>query len=119
MVIADGTIYDQGTFGWSKSLEKVLLPKRLQKLPDGAFYYCSKLKTVYIPAAVTEITRECDNDTFDGCPKVTIYSENDSEAYEYAKEKGILFKNSSVLGIFPTGIILNRKVISAVGETAI
>jgi len=121
LVIADGTIYDMGTFGWSKSLEKVLLPKRLQKLPDGAFYYCSNLKTVYIPKTVTEITRECDQDTFDGCnhKKLVIYGETGSEAQQYAKDKGITFKNSSALGLFPTGLLLNRKMITVSGETAI
>lgn len=115
----DGLEYSEGVFKWSKSLEKVLLPRRLKKVPEGAFYYCEKLKTVYIPGTVEKIERNCVfNDIFEACKKVTIYSEKGSEAEKYAQEKGIAYKDSSALGLFPTSISLSRKVISAVGESA-
>ncbi|MBQ8374118.1 MAG: leucine-rich repeat protein [Clostridia bacterium] len=54
LVIEDGTT-SESVFGFLPRLSKVVLPERLTKIGDDAFYCCYMLKSVNIPSTVTEI----------------------------------------------------------------
>ena len=44
-------------------LERVVLPKNIQRLPDGAFYYCERLSEITLPHGIREVGKGA----FEGC----------------------------------------------------
>lgn len=84
-------ISENGTF--SGLVAAVELSEGITKIPYHAFYKCSQLTTVEIPASVTEMSK---NDVFEGCTsltEITVAEGNqnffveDSVLYGYAEGK--------------------------------
>ena len=63
----------------------VVLPEGLQSIAWFAFYGCTELVDVTVPASVTDIGHA----VFDGCPKATLVCPKGSFAAEYAKSYGL------------------------------
>lgn len=78
------TIYDEAFKGCT-GLEEIIIPSTCQEIWDSAFVWCINLKKVVIPKSVLEIG----NNVFGGCDAdLTIVCEENSAAYQYAKDYG-------------------------------
>lgn len=66
-------------------LESIELPANLTYIGQGAFGYCSNLRTITIPDSVTEIGEEA----FTYCDQLTITVSRDSYAAQYCKENNL------------------------------
>ena len=67
IIIPDGvTEIEYATFFNCKNLKRIILPKSIRKIGDGAFGYCTSLEEIKIPDGVTEIKYEA----FWGCEKL-------------------------------------------------
>ena len=69
----------------NKSISAVVLPEGLVTIEWFAFYGCSALVDVTIPASVQSIGHA----VFDGCPDVSVVCAKGSFAEEYAKSYGL------------------------------
>ena len=75
-------------FSDCERLRLVKLGEGITALGDYAFAGCRILRTVELPASLTEIAAGC----FADCPELTIYAPAGSAAYQYAEQNGIPVK---------------------------
>jgi len=83
----DLRIIGEGAFSGCTKLRKVIMKNCTIKIGSKAFYQCKKLRELFIPPSVTFI----DEDAFEGCSNLTIISEKNSYAEEYAHIHNIKF----------------------------
>ncbi len=70
-----------------KSIAAVVLPDTIERIEWFAFYQCTELIDMAIPAGVTEIGHA----VFDGCTKLTLLCPAGSYALNYAKSYGLSY----------------------------
>lgn len=69
----------------------VTIPEGVTEIGTGAFYGCTELSVITIPATVTKIGK----DAFLGCARLTIRGQRGSFAEKYARESGFTFEETT------------------------
>ena len=85
-------IAGQGLFVNCVNLHTVILGDNLTQIGESAFFYCSSLKELYIPASVMEIDPAIAPTVFLLCESLTIVGEAGSYIESFCAEQGIPFK---------------------------
>ncbi|MBQ3603813.1 MAG: leucine-rich repeat protein [Clostridia bacterium] len=82
------TVTEIGSYSFyaCTTLDSVVIPSTVTAIGNYAFAYCVNLSEISIPSSVTSIGAN----TFKNSNAVVIACEEDSYAYKYAKDKGIL-----------------------------
>lgn len=92
VVVPDGvTDMEMGCFSENKTVEEIILPQTLKSIGEDCFKNCPALQKIVIPESVESIF-ENDN-TFEGCPQLTIYTLADSVSDHVARAKNIRVMN--------------------------
>jgi hypothetical protein len=92
IVIAEGLeSVGEFTFGNCPNLRKVVLGDNLKTILGYAFYVCTGIESIYIPASMTEMLETDKETAFLGCEKITIYGETGSYIEEICKQQSIPF----------------------------
>ncbi len=107
VVLPDGvTNIGMGAFKECTALENVELSESLAALSSDAFYGCTSLKTIKIPANVVFFSNVADN-YFGGCDleQLTIYCKPDSPAEAFAIENNIKYEYYDVEVVDDTPVL--------------
>lgn len=78
---------EPGCFSDNDTVEEIILPETLEAICEDCFENCPNLKKVVIPANVESMFD--DDDSFAGCPNLTIYTPAGSVADRVARAKNI------------------------------
>ena len=76
-----------GCFSENETIEEVILPSTLKEIGEDCFCDCPNLRKIVIPENVESVFE--DDNTFMGCPNLTIYTPAGSEADNVARVKNI------------------------------
>lgn len=92
VVIAKGVInVEYGTFCNCPVLKSVVLSEKLTKIGESAFFSCTKLAELHIPASMTQMDEAAQAMAFFCCDNLTIYGEAGSFIETVCTEQGIPF----------------------------
>lgn len=88
VIVPDGvTDMEMGCFSENETVEEIILPQTLKYIGEDCFVNCPNLQKIVIPESVASIFE--DDNTFIGCPNLTIYTPSGSEADNVARVKKI------------------------------
>ena len=108
----DVTIIGECAFDSCIKFTRIEIPKGLTTIEKAAFGSCDELEYIYIPNSVTTIHK----DAFGYDDKLTIYSNHDAYAHEYADKNNIKWQCTST-PLTETEISISESTYKYDGET--
>ena len=92
VIVPDGvTFLEMGCFSDNETVEEIVLPQTLKSIGEDCFTNCPNLRKVVIPESVESMWEE--DDTFEGCPNLTICTPKNSAADRIARAKNLRVVN--------------------------
>ena len=86
-------IIKMGALAQCKSLKEIVVPNGTKTICKGSFYYSDGLLYVYLPNSISYMEEINGLGIFEGCPKVTVLT-NNPYVINYCNKNNISYKNN-------------------------